>query len=603
MYISILLLLIGLALLGAAVWLLRRANAQSGASIITPAKNRFFSFWDVTRSHLAPRPKDQNPAGTGKTPDQKPDAEKHGARKHGAHEQRTSAHDGSGSDGQDASGTPGTSETHGSLDDHRDSAGHSKAADHGETARAGKGESAKVVEWQTISSDTVEVAHGSGGGAHPGEGSRAKAVEKREEERSVTALLVSTRRARRQWAAANESEFTREDAALAQKWPASILFAVGTDPTQAVARDIVSGFRQGHEYHVADVGEGTVMAMRRHLASPVRVHYATDDGVPAGMRRSELLDQPPFYAYTTDVRALDRMLDVRVEDGLAALSQVTTGVSWESDWVVLQLRRRLDFSVWEKIFPHLVRLADAAMVLPPVGAMNTPLEMDYANPSRPIQGREISVDTSEDSGAAEEEAQHTKERPGHLRAVPDSPNAASKGKGKGKGKAGSGSAESADANAESESGVADAAPPYAGHEYKEYPDSDKPSISRPAERVEFPSRSTGRSEGKAEDFEASSLGRDTEDIPPLGEDPDHISGSFGTRAQVIRAEIDHEATIFDDELSAISADRRSRRLGDRTKGGRHRAPDARHALPAAIEPVEAEVEIVDAEVVDPDEES
>ena len=129
------------------------------------------------------------------------------------------------------------------------------------------------------------------------------------------------RRRRRQWAADNGFEYTKEDGEVARDWPIAIL----GDQRRGVPtlREVVSGFVDGHQVHIGDVGSSTLMAMRRVEESPVQVLYSADGAQPPGMRRTDLLDQPPFAAYTTDVRALDRMLDARVEDSLAALSPVS----------------------------------------------------------------------------------------------------------------------------------------------------------------------------------------------------------------------------------------------------------------------------------------
>ena len=115
------------------------------------------------------------------------------------------------------------------------------------------------------------------------------------------------------------------------------------------------------------------------------VYYSVAGAVPAGMRRAELLDQPPYYGFTTDIRALNRMLDERVEDGLAALAHVVSDVIWENDWVVVRMSRKLDMSVWDQVLPVVRTLADAAMVLPPL-IMSTPLAMDFADPTRAWPG-------------------------------------------------------------------------------------------------------------------------------------------------------------------------------------------------------------------------
>lgn len=417
-------------------------------------------------------------------------------------------------------------------------------------------------------------------------------------------LFASIRRRRRQWAADNGAEFTREDLDLPQEWPIAALHAVNVSPIRALAKDVVSGFWEGHEYHVADLGEGTLMAMRRVATSPVTVHYSREQGVTEGLRRSELLDQPPYAAYTSDVRALDRMLDVRVEDSLAALSQVASDVIWGGDWVVLSISRKLDFSIWLQILPELLSLAHAAMVLPP-RTMSVVLELENADQTRALPGTSVSVTpagaepsdrqqgevVSQDKAGRERDERNEepvgekKPRPGYLRPVGQTP-AAPVAEG-----------EPAEAAALPSSDPA-AEEVYAGQESDESSFADRPHIERPANPVEFPSRfDRGREASPGDDFNGSVLEMDSENIPLIGEDPDHISASAGQRPQVIRADIERAPTIFSDELSATAAERR----GQRRRSGRHRAPDARHALPSPIEPVEAEIELVEAEIVESDE--
>ncbi|HJD89730.1 MAG TPA: hypothetical protein K8V33_02380 [Corynebacterium urealyticum] len=416
-------------------------------------------------------------------------------------------------------------------------------------------------------------------------------------------LFASIRRRRRQWAAANGAEYTREDLELPQEWPIAALHSVNVSPVRALAKDVVSGFWEGHEYHVADLGEGTLMAMRRAATSPVTVHYSREQGVTEGLRRSELLDQPPYAAYTSDVRALDRMLDVRVEDSLAALSQVASDVIWGGDWVVLSISRKLDFSIWLQILPELLSLAHAAMVLPP-RTMSVVLELENADQTRALPGSTVSLtpagaesaDRQQGEGELQDKAGRERDErneepvgerrswPGYLRPV------------------GQTSAAPVEAGEPGEAAVppsseSDAAEVYAGQESDESTFSDRPHIERPANPVEFPRRFDREREANlTDDFDGSVFEMDSENIPLIGEDPDHISASVGQRPQVIRADIERAPTIFSDELSATAAERR----GQRRRSGRHRAPDARHALPSPIEPVEAEIELVEAEIVDPD---
>ncbi|MGJ4098111.1 hypothetical protein ACN4D1_09595 [Corynebacterium macclintockiae] len=418
------------------------------------------------------------------------------------------------------------------------------------------------------------------------------------------------RRRRRQWAIDNGFEYTKEDSELARAWPVAITGAQhGRVP---MLREVVSGFVDGHQVHIGDMGSSTLMAMRRVEESPVQVLYSAGSAQPAGMRRTDLLDQPPFAAYTTDVRALDRMLDARVEDALAALSQVATDVAWGQNWTVVRVSRKLDFHVWEAILPRLRSLVDAAMVLPPAQT-SAPLEMLYADQLRPQPGGPLQVHTDDplNQEEIEEQAAETSSRRAHLRAVPDGAedaegsdahaSAAGEGPGAQAGQAGAGQAGRAERSEEA-----------AAH--AEVPNPERPDITRPAEPVAFPSRTHARWEGgDTGSFDSFAVGDydDADDdahagrrrrrdggIPRLGEDPEHMSAHASQYAQVIRDDAE-EATIFEEvEETKSTAIRLSPVTQRRRSGGRHRAPEARHARPEPIEPIEYET--VDGEVVEDD---
>ncbi|WP_295643972.1 hypothetical protein [uncultured Corynebacterium sp.] len=420
----------------------------------------------------------------------------------------------------------------------------------------------------------------------PAPGEAEKQIQRREDEDGFR--FIRGRRKRRAWAHSNGFEHLREDSRTAQEMPDALLNAM--QPEHVVLRDVVAGFFEGYEITIGDLGDSTVLRMRRPARSPVTVYYSVAGAVPAGMRRAELLDQPPFYGFTTDIRALDRMLDERVEDGLATLAHVVSDIVWEGEWIVVRMSRKLDMSVWEQVLPVVRTLADAAMVLPPL-IMSTPLEMDSADPTRAwphgvgadknpttvtnnsTEQRGEEAKTSEQPGAPAGAKPKTmksgKTRPGHLRAVEDKQTTRSR-------------REDQDEAGTDGAGSAGAADNPAGEE------RDRPHIERPAGPVEFPSRSTGRTEGDWDDEDFPLRDETDSSIPSLGEDPDHISGSHSQYARVIRVE--QETSIFGDELSHAAQARRRR--------GRHRAPDARHARPEPIEAVEADIETVDGEIIE-----
>lgn len=435
---------------------------------------------------------------------------------------------------------------------------------------------------------------------------------------SAMAAFGFPRRRRRQWATDNGFEYTKEDGEVARDWPIALL----GDQRRGVPtlREVVSGFVDGHQVHIGDVGSSTLMAMRRVEASPVQVLYSADGAQPAGMRRTDLLDQPPFAAYTTDVRALDRMLDARVEDSLAALSQVARDVAWGQNWTVVRISRKLDFNVWQEILPRLRSLVDAAMVLPPAQT-SAPLEMFTADQLRPLPGGPLQVNTADPVNQEEIEeqaAETSSRRAAYLRAVPDgaaddAEDAAAVG-------AADTSAEGSDATA---SAAADSnltqdstARTEEAAAHAEVPNPERPDITRPAEPVTFPSRTHTRWEGgdpdsfdsfavgdyddpaEDDDLHAGRRRRRDGGIPRLGEDPEHMSSHNSQYAQVIRVEAE-EATIFEEfEETKSAAVRLSPVTQRRRSGGRHRAPEARHARPEPIEPIEYET--VDGEVVEDD---
>ncbi|MBC2681366.1 hypothetical protein [Corynebacterium anserum] len=534
---------------------------------------------------------------------------------------------------------------------------------------------------QPQSSPEAAEVHEPAGSSTPAvsEGAHAAATKEREKEReeeqgasyarvSRSGLTLSgVKKRRRLWAQNHGFEYTREDPELVYDWPLSLLGEYRAEIP--VAKDVVSGFTDGHRTHIADVGTATVLAMLRDGYSQVDVHYTVDEGFqPEGMRRVEALDQKPFMAFTSDIRALDHMVDVRVEDSLTALSSVATDVAWSGQWVVLRINRKLDTSVWEEIFPHVRMLADAAMVLPPEH-VSIPLEMDSADPTRPIPGGENVIDLDEiadlSSAASRSEGtqsqQSASSRAGHLRAMPDASSAATSSVQEQPAYNdprldSSGSQEDGDSHDSTfRSGEL-----FGGESFDEY--DERPEITRPAEPVEFPSRSTGHVGGNTDTFRTFRVAdaSDGDDytsggvggrsrsghIPRLGEDPAHRAASNDQRGQIIRND-GSEATIFRDYdgdadygsaadydggdeytddgiilraeaepvsfgsfsdtaaggegLSEAARLRRQRRYQDRYRSaGRHRAPDARHARPEPIEPVEVDIETVDAEIVDED---
>lgn len=446
----------------------------------------------------------------------------------------------------------------------------------------------------------------------------------------------SGRRGRRHWAAARGFEYTREDAFLTAEWPESLLREMSPTDQGPPARDLVSGFVDGRQLHIADVLGGTVFALRRGAYSPVNVHATVAAAMPAGMRHDAAFDRAPFTVYASDTRALGRMLDSRVENALAAMAGVVTDVVFGGAWVVARCTRRADADRWDRLLPHLVALGDAARVLPPLVTSAT-LDIAVADPTRPRPASGVTVNpgavgavsAAEDAAEKQEPA-----RPGHLRAVPDAPAEGSS--------APTVPPEQADAAGSGATGPDPTDPsltdPLDTEGTRGFPDRSggHPAVERPAEPVEFPTRSRGRVFGDA-DLDGSWPEDVAEDgltsIPALGEEPSPSAGPGPGDPRIMRTGA--SATIFTDaDADAVAEDGEAGAAGAATvpgaaadtadpggnpggrpgnspgadpgepggtpsrPRGRHRGPDARHA---GSDGGDADpYDVVDPEVVDPE---
>ncbi|WP_313512436.1 hypothetical protein [Corynebacterium variabile] len=384
------------------------------------------------------------------------------------------------------------------------------------------------------------------------------------------------RRGRRHWAAAHGFEYTREDAFLTAEWPVSLIREISATDQGPAARDLVSGFLDGHQVHIADVAGSTLLALRRGAYSPVNVHITTTAAMPAGMRHDADLDRAPFTVYATDNRAVGRMLDSRVEGALTALSGTVSDVAFSGAWVVARCARRTDADRWDALLPHLVALGSAARVLPPLVTTAT-LDIAVADPTRPrpASGVHVSVDPAAEPAAEEVGEDRDTARPGHLRAVPDVPAAP-------------------EPEVEPDIGTGDAAETEAPGEPGE---PTHPKVERPSDPVEFPTRSRGQVYGEA-DLDGSWPEDVTEDgltsIPALGEEPT-ASASDDDGPRIVRAGT--SATIFSDSTDSTD----STGSTGTVSRGRHRGPDARHAGADRDSADSADdYDVVDPEVVDPD---
>lgn len=660
---GLLLLLVGLALLGAAVALLLRARgSDADGRVGMPGQGKAgvgsggAGAGDVGSSEAGLNGGGTNEAGFNEAGPGEPvqsrathDEEHRGGLVHGAPEQSVRKDAGDDADDVDDARAVGGADAGGDGDardsEERDRGekGDISADGRAENGGEGDGDNQEASQEATtdVSTDASQVDERTDGGEQATKESHtepdhanlnhapnhAKAEPRPEPPRTSSGFDFMKRR-RKQWALDNGCAYDREDKAVAAQWPISIIGHSATVPT---VRDMISGFFEGHQTHIGDIGEYTILAMRRSAGSPVRVHYSKAGAMPQGMRRTSLLDQPPFFSYATDVRALDRMLDSRLEDALAALSQVADDIAWEDNWVAVRMSKRLELSVWKAIIPHVRDMADAAMVLPPY-ELNIPLDLIHADQTRPMPGGPLVIEPgtkgvertvaealagAEDSddgygadyagqgdtgraGNAGNAGNTGNSRPAYIRAVPDAvSNSVSDAVSNGESNVGT------SADPDSGSTPSDHRDPSSSTDdspvaHAEVPTADRPDITRPAEPVSFPTRANARWEDAEADFDDFPVAASSEEIPSLGEDPEHTGATASRRPRVIRVDIDEEATIFDDPAEdADDLDSDEETLSHearRRRGGRHRAPEARHARPDPIEAVEYET--VDGEIID-----
>lgn len=309
------------------------------------------------------------------------------------------------------------------------------------------------------------------------------------------------RKQRREWALANGFDFAKEDRFLSEEW------ARGAAASGHSTRDVVSGAVNGREIHIADLGETTVVAMRRGGASNVVMDARRPDSPVADDDADDLYevgDAQGFTVYANDEEAIHRMFDERTDRALGTMPPEVTAVWAEGDWVLAQLVERTTPQAWESTFEPLAGLADCLRMLPPRSALTTHSDDQLRDPSRP---RPFTI---------QDEEQSDPNHRGHLRAVPAVPDAV--------------------VSMEEEPVWRPAQPPFMA----------------PTEPVELPSRSRGTTHGDVANI--PNLGGPTTDgpqsphLPAIGSDPDHTRAS-NTGGRIIRR-LSTASTIFDDARPA-----------------------------------------------------
>lgn len=195
------------------------------------------------------------------------------------------------------------------------------------------------------------------------------------------------KRARRTWARERGYSFEAADDLLASEW------SRGAAAGGAGARNVVTGSAYGHDAHVADLGESTVIAMGTGAETRAVVDFRREGFAAEGSDDLVKLDlYNGFVGFATEVGAGRRFVDRRVLTALEQLPPAVQTVWFEGAWVIAQLTREAGPEEWDATLAPLALLADAARVLPPVD--DAPLVLPY--PTRDIPGAEPAAEPQPD---------------------------------------------------------------------------------------------------------------------------------------------------------------------------------------------------------------
>ena len=193
-------------------------------------------------------------------------------------------------------------------------------------------------------------------------------------------LPGAARRERRAWAQARDFSFARTDELLGGEWTR------GAAATGAQPKDIVTGAVFGHDTHLMDIGNATVMAMRTGEVSDVVVDFRrTGFQADSSSDLVEVARVEDFTVYATEPGPVQRFLDARVSTALEQLPDAVRAVWCESEWVLAQTTKDSTPELWDAMLAPLALLADAARVLPPRNWAS--VEFNY--PTREITGVEL----------------------------------------------------------------------------------------------------------------------------------------------------------------------------------------------------------------------
>ncbi|MEJ4113400.1 hypothetical protein ACGE24_05285 [Corynebacterium kroppenstedtii] len=360
---------------------------------------------------------------------------------------------------------------------------------------------------------------------------------------------LATRRARRSWASEQGWQFDRSDTELAQEWADH----VGVSASEA--KDVLSGRARAHHIRVADINENSYVGLRRSGSSDIlidfwdRTVWAPEAHTEDDIRRAG----PPrpgqeyaglsggFVAYSSNLLAVQLMLDSRAARALTCLRGATSAIVIDPWWILVRCSKRPTVDDLPRLFSFIADLDDAARVLPNPTA-------EYLDVTDGDPGRPYSYDV------------FTLGQGPRIQAVPQ-------------------------AGDQDNSDVVDADGTPASHQDEhsavdsEIGWSDRPEFRH--EYVDLPRRDRRRREGRtADDAVWDGIGKSSEDIPVVGSDPDH-SRAQERSGRVIRVESDYEkSTIFGDSPS----EGRHRKTSDRHGASHRREDDEPPIVDGELEP-------------------
>ena len=209
---------------------------------------------------------------------------------------------------------------------------------------------------------------------------------------AFTGLLWSATRARRNWAQEHQFEYQKEDPYLSDEW------SHGFASSSLTAKDVVSGVAAGYELWLVDLGQVTVMAMRRKATSDVviDIRRILQSDTYQFENLVSVTTFQGFHVFSNNPGAAQRFIDDRVGTAFATMPTKVTAMWLESNWVLAATPKGSVEEDWDAMIQPLALLADAAYVLPPAPGAMPPISYLDSDPTRVLpQAPELPEDEDE----------------------------------------------------------------------------------------------------------------------------------------------------------------------------------------------------------------